>query len=128
MAAVIRLTRRGRRHAPFYRIGVFDTRTRRDGASIENLGFYDPIAKGEVTELELDVERAKYWISVGATPSETVASLFRQKGVATSLVEKRRTRNRKRTSSRLVAEKASGKVHGKSRRKEQAKKKAAAKS
>ena len=122
MATKIRLTRGGRMHAPFYRIGVFDERTRRDGASIENLGYYNPLARGQDKELEFDVERAKYWLSVGAVPSDTVTSFLKKLGVPYKAErnDRRRARNRKRTKSRLTAEKTSGKVHGKARRKAKA--------
>lgn len=122
MATKIRLTRGGRMHAPFYRIGVFDERTRRDGASIENLGYYNPLARGQEKELEFDVERAKYWLSVGAVPSETVVSFLKKHGVTykAERVGARRARNRKRTQTRLAAEKKSGKIHGKARRKAKA--------
>ncbi len=118
MATVIRLTRRGRLNAPFYRIGVFDTQTRRDGAAIENLGFYNPLAAGEVKRLELDVERVKYWLSVGATPSETVRSFMKEHEITWDRSAGRHARNQKRSKKRLAAEKKSGKVHGKAKRKQ----------
>ncbi|HGY91344.1 MAG TPA: 30S ribosomal protein S16 [Planctomycetes bacterium] len=117
MATVIRLTRRGRRNAPFYRIGVFDVRTRRDGRAIENLGHYNPLAKGDGPQFELNVERAKYWISVGARPSATVASFLKREGVAPVEKAKKTDRNRKRSVKRLAAEKKSGKLHGKTKKK-----------
>jgi len=59
-----------------------DTRTRRDGRAIEELGFYDPVvAADKEATFTLNEERAKYWLSVGATPSETVASLLVRKGL-----------------------------------------------
>ncbi len=125
MSTVIRLTRRGRMHAPFYRIGVFDSRTRRDGASIENLGFYNPLAAGDVPRLELNVERAAYWLSVGAQPSETVQSFLKEKEVAYNPAAKRAERNKKRSARRLAAEKKTGRVHGKSKQKQKAAAKAA---
>ena len=78
MAVRIRLKRMGRRKRPFYRIGVFDSRTKRDGKTIEELGFYDPIAKDEAKMVRLDRDRAMYWLSQGAQPSETVASIFKR--------------------------------------------------
>jgi small subunit ribosomal protein S16 len=71
----------GRRHRPFYRIGVFDSRTRRDGKTIEELGFYDPMAGDEAKQVRLDRDRAMYWLSRGARPSETVASIFKRHDV-----------------------------------------------
>ena len=125
MATVIRLTRRGRMHAPFYRIGVFDSRTRRDGASIENLGFYNPLAEGEVPKLELNAERTRYWLSVGAKPSETVASFFAESEIEYNPAAVRTAKNKKRSAKRIAAEKKSGKIHGKAKQKQAAAAKAA---
>lgn len=70
---VIRLTRMGRTKRPFYRIVVTDSRKKRDGGSIESLGYYNPM--NEPSELKLDKDRYNYWLSVGAKPSETVKKL-----------------------------------------------------
>ncbi len=78
MSVRIRLTRLGRRNRPFYRIGAFDNRTRRDGEMIEQLGHYDPLNKNEAEQVRLNEERIRYWLSVGAKPSETVASFLRK--------------------------------------------------
>ncbi len=74
----IRLARTGSTHQPHYRIVVSDSRSRRDGRFIEILGSYHPIQGGEVA---LDKERAAYWISVGAQPSNTVIGLLNKSGV-----------------------------------------------
>lgn len=124
MATVIRLTRRGRIHAPFYRIGVFDVKTRRDGAPIESLGYYNPLARGEEKPLHLEAERISYWLSVGAQPSETIRSFLKREGIAWDAAERRRERNRRRSLKRIAAEKKSGKIHGKAKRKAKAKAKA----
>jgi len=93
MAVVLRLKRFGRRNRPSYRICVMDARTRRDGRVIEELGFYDPVdAKNPDVRFELDSERAQHWISVGARPSETVASLLKRKGL---VVPPKRSRRRR---------------------------------
>lgn len=74
---VLRLKRMGRRHRPFYRLNAMDKRSPRDGRVIEALGWYDPVAP-EDKQLNLNVERIDYWLSVGAQPSETVRSLLRR--------------------------------------------------
>jgi small subunit ribosomal protein S16 len=74
----IRLARTGSTHQPHYRIVVTDSRNRRDGRFIEILGSYHPIQGGDVT---VNKERAEYWISVGAQPSNTVISLLTKGGV-----------------------------------------------
>ena len=71
----IRLRRMGAKKAPFYRIVVADSRSPRDGRFIEELGTYDPMAEGE-QKIKVDMERAKYWISNGAQPTETVSGLL----------------------------------------------------
>lgn len=81
MAVRLRLTRMGRRNRPFYRICAFDARTARDGRSIEVLGHYDPLVSDQGKSSVVDAERASYWLSVGATPSETVASILKKHGV-----------------------------------------------
>lgn len=81
MAVVIRLKRTGRRLRPCYRISVTDSRAPRDGRTLETLGVYDPCSPKEELRLTLDVDRAKYWMSVGAQPSETINSIFRKQGV-----------------------------------------------
>ena len=74
MAVRIRLKRLGAKKAPFYRIVVADSRCPRDGRFIEEIGTYDPMAEGE--NIKVDLERAKYWISNGAQPTETVRGLL----------------------------------------------------
>ena len=72
----IRLQRGGAKKRPFYQIVVADSRFSRDGRFIESIGHYNPIAEPPV--IKVDLERAKYWISVGAKPSDTVAALIRK--------------------------------------------------
>ncbi len=77
----IRLTRCGRRNAPYWRIGAFDSRTRRDGRPIEYLGSYDPHQEKDEEKITFDRERVEHWLSVGAQPTDTVAQLLRKHGV-----------------------------------------------
>lgn len=82
MAVTLRLKRMGRRHRPFYRLTAVDRRAKRDGRVIEELGFFDPLAKADDDNgLKIDTERAKYWLSVGAQPSDTVRALLKRRGV-----------------------------------------------
>ncbi len=76
---VLRLKRMGRAHRPFYRLGAMDKRSPRDGRVIEELGWYDPIGKGE--QIKFNNERVKHWLSVGAQPSETVGCLLKKVGI-----------------------------------------------
>ena len=77
MAAVIRLARGGAKKRPFYRVVVADKRAPRDGDFIEKLGTFNPLlAKDNAERLVLNQERAKYWLSVGAKPSERVQKLL----------------------------------------------------
>jgi small subunit ribosomal protein S16 len=73
----MRLTRIGSKKRPYYRIVVIEKRRARNGRFLEVLGQYNPIANP--VQLELNSERAQYWLSKGATPSETVRSLLRKK-------------------------------------------------
>ena len=79
MAVRIRLSRVGAKKQPSYRFVVSDSRNARDGRSLDTLGHYNP--RSEPIELNVDADKARDWLSRGATPSETVARLFRQAGV-----------------------------------------------
>ena len=81
MAVRMRLKRMGRTNRPFYRLHVVDSRSPLDGRVIEQLGHYDPIEKDKEKQVVINVERATYWLNVGAQPSETVSSLLKRKGV-----------------------------------------------
>ena len=76
MAVKIKLKRLGKIRNPQYRIVVADSRTKRDGRAIEQLGIYHP--KEEPSRIEVNSERAQYWLSVGAQPSQTVAGLLKK--------------------------------------------------
>lgn len=71
----IRLKRQGAKKAPFYRIVIADNRAPRDGRNIEEIGTYDPMATPAA--INIDMERAKYWIACGAQPTETVRGLLK---------------------------------------------------
>ena len=72
----IRLNRVGAKKMPFYRIVVADSRTARNGKVIEEIGVYDPSAEND--KLRVDLERAKYWVSQGAQPTDTVRALIKK--------------------------------------------------
>jgi small subunit ribosomal protein S16 len=76
----IRLTRMGNAHNPHYRLVVIDQKQKRDGGYLENLGHYDP-RKTTENWLRVEVDRAKYWLGVGAQPSDTARRLMKQAGV-----------------------------------------------
>ncbi len=77
----IRLSRKGRRNRPFYRITAVDRRAKRDGEVIENLGWYDPLVQDWEKAVSIDADRVRHWLSVGAQPSETVKDLLARAGV-----------------------------------------------
>jgi len=78
VAVKIRLKRMGKIHAPYYRIVVADSRTKRDGRAIEEIGLYHPTQDPSV--IEINSERALYWLGVGAQPTEQVAALLKLTG------------------------------------------------
>ena len=78
MAVKIRLKRLGKIRAPYYRIVVADSRTKRDGRVIEEIGLYHPTEEPSV--IEVDSERAQYWLGVGAQPTEQVLALLKLTG------------------------------------------------
>lgn len=78
MAVKIKLQRIGKIRTPHYRVIIADARTRRDGKVIENIGIYEP--KQEPSVIKIDSERAQYWLSVGAQPTEPVLALLKVTG------------------------------------------------
>jgi small subunit ribosomal protein S16 len=82
MAVSIRLRREGAKNRPYYKVVVTDSRSPRDGKFIEIIGTYDPKKTGHNSTLK--IERAEYWISKGAQPSDTVRSLLKKNKKETS--------------------------------------------
>ena len=79
MAVKIRLTRLGDKKAPFYRVIVADSRAPRDGKFIDIIGTYNPLT--DPAQIKIDAEKAKKWISNGATPTETAKQLLVKSGI-----------------------------------------------
>lgn len=73
----IRLARGGAKKRPFYHIVVSDSRKPRDSGYIERIGYYNPVARGQEVRLHLESERADYWLSQGAQPSDRVKRLLK---------------------------------------------------
>jgi small subunit ribosomal protein S16 len=78
VAVKIRLKRMGKIHAPFYRVVVMNSRTKRDGRAIEEIGKYHPTHDPSI--IEINSERVQYWLGVGAQPTEQVAALLKITG------------------------------------------------
>ena len=78
MAVKIRLRRMGQKKAPYYRIVVADSRSPRDGAFVEEIGYYNPTS--DPAELKVDNEKAAQWIKNGAQPTDTVRGLLKKSG------------------------------------------------
>ncbi len=97
----IRLKRMGRRNRAFFRINAIEKRVKRDGKIIENLGWYDPIAKDPAKQLKLDIERIKYWLSKGAQPSDTMNDILAKQGLIDA--EKWKAVRTSRMNARLKA-------------------------
>ena len=102
-----RTQRLGRRNRLFSRIQFRKGRTRRDGASIEQVGWYDPISKDPAKQLNLNEERIKYWVEKGAQPSDTVCDMLAKRNLigpkAMAAWEARRARDRKRVEDAKAA-------------------------
>ena len=79
MAVKIRLRRMGQKKAPFYRIVVADSRSKRDGKCIAEIGTYDPTK--DPSEFKVDEELAKKWLNNGAQPTEVVGKIFKAAGI-----------------------------------------------
>ena len=81
MAVVLRMKRTWRKNRPSFRLSATPSRNARDGRTLETLGHYDPASPVPALRLRLDPERIRYWLSQGAKPSDTVASILRQQGI-----------------------------------------------
>jgi small subunit ribosomal protein S16 len=75
----IRLMRMGMKGAPSYRVVIADARSPRDGRIIENIGWYNPLT--DPSTINIDTDRAKHWLGVGAQPTESVLSLLKRAGI-----------------------------------------------
>jgi len=82
MATKIRLKRIGRRNRPFYRLIIIDSRKRRDGPAIEQVGWYDPLKKDKETNFSLNEDRIIAWLQLGAQVSDPVNKLMKRSGLA----------------------------------------------
>ena len=81
MSVKLRLKRLGRCNGAFFRLNAIDSRSPRDGRVIEELGYYDPRNKDQAKQFVAKLDRCRYWLDVGAVPSETVSSLLKKSGV-----------------------------------------------
>lgn len=90
------MQRLGRHNRPFYRISAIEKRVRRDGRVIEELGWYNPLEKDATKQINLNEERVKYWLGVGAQPSDTVRDMLARRSlVDLPAWEKQRAYDRK---------------------------------
>lgn len=81
MAVKMRFKRLGRTHQAFFRLAVMDSRNPRDGRTLEELGTYDPTNKKVEEQVKLKTDRIRYWLSVGAQPSDTVRNMLKRHDV-----------------------------------------------
>ena len=88
MAVKLRLKRGGSKQKPFYRIVAADARSPRDGRFIDSIGTYNPIPAEY--EVNIDEEKAMYWLSNGAQPTDTVRSLLSEKGILAKYAESKK--------------------------------------
>lgn len=106
----IRMKRMGRTHRPFYRIGAMESREPRDGKFLEQLGWYDPMAREEGKQLSLDGERVKYWLEKGAQPTDTVRDILGREDLLPTKMkaewEAKRESSRNRVTARTAVEAA----------------------
>lgn len=88
MAVKLRLKRGGSKQRPYYKIVASDSRSPRDGRFIEEVGTYNPIP--EKYEVTIDEEKALYWLSKGAEPTDTVKNLLSKKGIITKYTDSKK--------------------------------------
>ncbi len=104
----IRMKRVGRRHRSEFRLVVTDARSPRDGKVLEEVGTYSPQTKDAAKQFAVNAERVKYWLSVGAQPTETTHDLLAQAGLVTAL--KQTARDAKKTEELRAVTAASKKL------------------
>ncbi|MEO1278482.1 MAG: 30S ribosomal protein S16 [Planctomycetota bacterium] len=98
----IRMQRLGRTHRPFYRIAAAEKRVKRDGKVLENLGWYNPIEKDPEKQLKLEAERIKYWLSVGAQPSDTMMDILGKQELLTPKLKEKWLAKREADRNRVA--------------------------
>jgi small subunit ribosomal protein S16 len=103
------MTRTGRLNRPFFRIGVFDSRTRRDGRIIEQLGYYDPLLSTGV-EWKVDQDRLAFWMGRGAIPSERITAWLRSQKVAFRDRKSERAGSQVRRKARQASRRKTGRT------------------
>lgn len=104
MSVVIRLSRQGHRHRPFYRISVADQRKAATGKFLQHIGYYDPAANPPV--LKVDEPSAIKWMKVGAQPSDTVRSLFHHQGIMEKFAKIKQGKATVESASKAISWKA----------------------
>ncbi len=112
MSVVIRLSRQGHRHSPFFRISVADQRKAATGKFLQHIGYYDPAENPP--RLKVDEASALKWMKVGAQPSDTVRSLFQHVGVMDKFAKQRQGKAKEDYSGKVVTWKPKkAKIHKK---------------
>lgn len=105
----IRMQRLGRKNRPFYRIAAVEKLVRRDGPVLENLGWYDPMAKDAAKQLSINDERVKHWLAAGAQPTDTVRDFFAKRNlVDVKEWERQRAQDRKIVQENIAKKAAAG--------------------
>ena len=99
MAVKLRLVRIGKRNHPAYRVCVMDSRKARGGQYLENIGSYDPFVADDKKKVRIRKDRAEYWLSKGAQPSETVLSFLKMEKVSGLIRSKPKRKRRKKAST-----------------------------
>lgn len=106
----LRFQRHGRTHRPFYRLVAVDARFKRNGKQIEILGWHNPTPGAGENATELNADRIKHWLSVGAQPSDTVRDLLAEKNLLTPKLVKKREMDRKMDNQRREKKEAAARA------------------
>ena len=104
MAVKLRLARIGAKKQPSYRIIVADSHSKRDGRLVERLGYYDPLT--DPSTVVINEERTKYWLSVGAQPTDALGPILKKAGISDQYVHQRAARKSKAALAEEAAAKA----------------------
>jgi small subunit ribosomal protein S16 len=103
MSVKLRFQRVGKKNRPAFRLCAIESRNARDGAFIEKIGFYDPYLADEKKKIRIDKERAEYWLSVGARPSQTVLDFFKKEKISGLIRSSRKPKKRRKAAAAQAA-------------------------
>lgn len=103
MSVKLRFQLVGKKNRPAFRLVAIESRNARNGEALENIGFYDPYIADEKKKIRIDKERAEFWLSKGALPSQTVLDFFKKEKISGLIRQKPKRKKRKKAAAPAAA-------------------------